>query len=197
MELIGLYLIACVLLVAAGVAKSIRPTDTARALTAIVPMPLGRMRALVRIGSLAEAALGALALALPRPGPAGLVAASYAAFAVVVLVARSRGGAIASCGCFGTPDTPATLLHVVVDLVLAGAAVAVAAAAAASGAASTAAADRSAGTIASILSRQPLHGVPLILVSALGAWLTYLAISVMAELQGARRLTAVTFRSGS
>ncbi len=36
----------------------------------------------------------------------------------VVAYARSRGGALASCGCFGTPDTPATLLHVVVDLVV-------------------------------------------------------------------------------
>ena len=53
-----------------------------------------------------------------RSRPA-LVAGSFAGFAVVVAFARHRGGAIASCGCFGTPDTPATLVHVAVNTGLA------------------------------------------------------------------------------
>jgi hypothetical protein len=182
LELIGLYLVGCALLVLAGTAKMIRPGDTARALSAIVPLPLTRTRTLVRAGATAEAALGVLALAYPRTLTAGLVALSYAAFATFVILARAKGGPIASCGCFGTPDTPATLVHVVINvgLALAGGAVAVAG---------------PSGTIVSILSTQPLHGLPLVLVSALCVWLTFLAISVLGALQAARRLVGTTFRS--
>ena len=89
---------------------------------------------------------------------------------------------MASCGCFGTPDTPATMLHVLVDLGLAAAAGCVAAA-------------QPSGSMVSILAAQPLDGVPLVAVSALAAWLTYLVISALAGLQAARRLTAVSHRS--
>ncbi len=77
MELIGLYLIAAGLLVVAGVAKAARPDDTARAMAALLPgsPPLRLLRGVVRVGALAEAALGAVALAFPRPATAALVAA--------------------------------------------------------------------------------------------------------------------------
>ncbi|MBF6555605.1 MAG: hypothetical protein IVW52_05440 [Acidimicrobiales bacterium] len=182
MELIGVFLVACGLLMAAGVAKAIRPDDTARALAAVFPVPMQTVRTAVRMGSIAEALLGAAALVVPRTASAALVAMSYAAFAVVVALARSKGGAIASCGCFGTPDTPATAVHIVVNVGLAVSASAVAMA-------------NPAGTIVSILSREPLHGVPLVALSALCGWLAYLAISALASLQGARRLTAISFRS--
>jgi hypothetical protein len=180
MELIGLYLMAGGLLVAAGVAKAIRPDDTARALAALTPLGAQTMRTLVRAGAVAETALGVTALALPRPWSAGLVALSYAAFAGFVAYARSTGGAIASCGCFGTPDTPATLAHVIIDGALAVAAAAVAWSA-------------PSGTLVTVLSHQPARGIPLVAVSALGGWLVYLAISVLAGLQGARALTGITF----
>jgi len=182
MELIGLYLVACALLVAAGTAKAVRPTDTARALATFVPQPLARIRAVVRFGSVAEATLGCIAILFPRAVPAGLVALSFAGFAVVIAVARQEGGAISSCGCFGTPDTPATMLHVVVNIGLAVAAASVAVAG-------------PTGSILSILARQPGHGLPLIVASAVCAWLTYLAISALAGLQAVRRLTGVEFRS--
>ncbi len=179
MDVIGLYLIACVLLVAAGLAKAARPDDTARALAALVPgrgMPLVRLRLAVRAGALAEAALGLFALALPRPVTAALVAASYLCFAGVVLAARRRGGSLATCGCFGRPDTPPTLVHVLLDLVLAIAAVVLAAAAPRQ------------GTLVTSLAHQPRAGLPLVFVSAVGAWLTLLALSALGELEGARRL---------
>jgi hypothetical protein len=179
-ELIGLYLVACVLLVAAGTAKAVRPTDTARSLAAVVHLPEGTVRTAVVVGSMAEAALGTIALLYPRTASACLVAASYAVFAVVVASIRSRGGAIASCGCFGTPDTPATIPHVVVNACLSLSAVAVAVAG-------------PSGSILSVLSSQPLDGVPLVMGSALGAWLAYLVISALSRLQAARRLTAVSF----
>jgi hypothetical protein len=180
-ELIGLYLVGCGLLVAAGTAKAIHPDDTARALAALVPLGLRPLRRLVRAGAAAEAALGVTALVLPRPWSAGLVALSFTAFAVFVASARRAGGAVASCGCFGTPDTPATLAHVTVNAALAGAAAVVAGTA-------------PSGTLVSILSDQPLLGVPLVVASALCAWLVYLVVSVLASLQAARTLTGVTHR---
>jgi len=179
-ELIGLYLVACGLLVAAGLAKAVRPDDTARALATALRLRRRTARTLVRVGSVLEVALGAIALVLPRPWWATLVALSYVAFAGFVAYARSTGGAIASCGCFGTPDTPATLVHIVVNAVLALSAVAVAVAA-------------PSGTLVTVLARQPGHGVPLVAVSALAGWLIYLAVSVLAALQAARALTDVSF----
>ena len=132
MELIGPYLVACALLLIAGVMKVVRPDDTARAVALVVPDRLRRplqfrvLRVLIRIGALAEVALGTVAIFLPRPLPAALVATSYAVFVGMVLYVRSRGGSLASCGCFGTLDTPATRLHAVINLGLVIPAVAVA-----------------------------------------------------------------------
>jgi hypothetical protein len=179
-ELIGPYLVACVLLVGAGAVKAWRPDDTARALAPLVPSAVGsrlgflQMRRVVRGVATAEFALGAAAAALPRPLLAGCVAASYLAFAAVVAYARSRGGALASCGCFGRPDTPATPLHIALDLVLAVAA------------AVEAVSTSGAVSLSSVLSAQPLHGAPLLLLAAVGAWLTYLTLSLLAALHATR-----------
>lgn len=178
MELIGLYLIAAGLLVAAGAGKAARPDDTARAMAALLPgAPSFRLlRWSVRMGALAEAALGVLAVVFPRPATAALVALSYLCFFGVVAFARWRGGPLATCGCFGRPDTPPTALHLVVDLALAGAALAVAASASGH------------GTLATLLAHQPGAGFPLLFVSAVGVWLTAMALSALAALAGARRL---------
>ena len=180
MELIGLYLIAAALLVAAGIAKAVRPDDTARALSALLPRGHApaqrRLRGAVRAGALAEAMLGLVALVVPRPVTAALVALSYALFAIVVAFARVRGGPLATCGYFGRPDTPATRLHVAVNLALAGAVVVVAIGA------------PNGGSVATLLAHQPWAGLPLLFVSAVGLWLTFLAFSALAALEGARRL---------
>jgi hypothetical protein len=177
-ELIGLYLIAAGLLCMAGVAKAARPDDTARAMATLVPgPPPSVMRWLVRAGAVAEAVLGALALAFPRPATATLVALSYAGFFAVVVYARLRGRPLATCGCFGRPDTPPTALHLVVDLVLAAAAAAVAVGASPH------------GTLATQLAHQPWAGLPLLFVSAVGLWLTALALSSLGALAAARRAT--------
>jgi hypothetical protein len=174
-ELIGLYLVASYLLVAAGLGKAIRPDATARALAAL-PVnrwPVRWVQRLVRVGSLAELSLGLVGLAFPGSGVAWLVAASYAAFAAVVAMVRSSGGSLASCGCFGTPDTPATTVHVAVDVALCAAATGVAVA-------------HPAGSMLRVLAHQPAAGVPLVAVSALAAWLAYLAVSALSDLQAAR-----------
>ncbi len=148
MELIGLYLVAAALLVGAGVAKAVRPDDTARAFGSTFRVPPERLRAWVRVGAAVEAGVGVVALVWPGPIPAALVAASYFGFAATLAVVRSTGGAIASCGCFGSPDTPATATHVVVDICLGAAAVAVAAAGIR-------------GSVLGLLAAQPWRGVPL------------------------------------
>lgn len=182
MELIGVYLVACGLLVAAGAAKALRPADTARAVVLLVPdwVPLSRSlrvtRSAVRVGALAEATLGAVALLFPRPLTAALVAASYALFVCVVAYAVHRGGALATCGCFGRPVTPATRLHVAVNVVLFAAAALVALR------------PPDVTSLFALLDHQPWLGLPLLFVSGVGVWVTYLALSPLAALEGARRL---------
>jgi hypothetical protein len=177
-ELIGLYLVAAGLLVVAGVGKAMRPDDTARALAVLSPgsPSLRPLRWAVRLGALAEAGLGVVAILFPRPVTAALVSFSYVCFAVVVAFARQRGGPLATCGCFGRPDTPPTLLHLVLDLALAGAAAAVAVGAPGD------------GSLVAQLAHQPGAGLPLLFVSAVGIWLTALALSALAALTAARRL---------
>ena len=175
MELIGLFLVASTLLVVAGVAKAVRPDDTARALTALASKPLrSRWRTAVRVSAIVEAGIGIAALALPRPSTAALVATSYAAFGGVVVLARRRGGPLATCGCFGRPDTPPTLVHLVLNLLFLATAVAVALTAPAE------------ATLGSTLASEPGAGIPLVFVSAVGVWLSALAMSALGRLQGAR-----------
>jgi hypothetical protein len=186
MELIGLYLIAAGLLCVAGVAKAAHPDDTALAMAALIPgrLPLRLVCSIVRAGALAEAALGAVAIVFPRPLTAGLVALSYVVFSAVVVYARMRGGPLATCGCFGRPDTPPTALHLVIDLSLATVATTVALSAPAQ------------STLALQLAHQPWAGVPLLFVSAVGLWLTTLALSALGALTAARRV-AVPGRVGA
>ena len=183
MELIGPYLAACLLLVVAGLSKSVRPLDTARAVSAVIPLPLTAARTLVRVGAAAEVVIGAVGAIHPSPVAAVLVAASYLVFASFVVVARARGGSLATCGCFGTPDTPATRLHVVVNLGLAGSAAVVAATV-------------PAAWLTTLLSAQPWHGVPLVGLSVLCAWMVFLALTRLAELGAARRRLGLTRERG-
>ncbi len=182
MELIGVFFVACGLLVLAGLAKAIRPDDTARALVLLLPgnparaPSVGFARRVVRFGALLEAALGVAAVLFPRPLPAALVATSYVVFAVVVLFARRSGGVLATCGCFGRADTPPTILHVVLNLVFVAAAVALTFH------------PPNPASLYAFLGQQPWLGLPLMFVSGVGIWLAYLALSPLASLEAARGL---------
>jgi hypothetical protein len=182
MELIGIFFIACGLLVLAGVAKAIRPDDTARALVQLVPRKTSRIPSLnltrrtVRIGALVEAALGVCALLFPRPVTAALVAISYTLFVCTVVYARRHDGPLSTCGCFGRPDTPATGLHVVLNVAFVATALVVALH------------PPHFTTLASLLTDQPWNGAPLLLASGVGVWLSYLALSPLTALEAARRL---------
>jgi hypothetical protein len=173
LELIGLYLVGSTLLVLAGVAKTIHPSDTARALAEVLPGRLD-LRGLIRIGAAAEAVIGGVAFFLPRTIPAALVCTSYLSFAAYVAYVRHRHGPLATCGCFGQPDTPATWLHVLVNLVLAVAAGVIAVR------------SSSTSTLRSVLTAQPWDGLPLLLAGAVGVWLTYQALALLPTLATAR-----------
>ncbi|MGH9055088.1 MAG: MauE/DoxX family redox-associated membrane protein [Acidimicrobiales bacterium] len=148
------FLAAAVLLGVAGCAKVARPDSTARALQAA---GVKASRFLVRTGAAAEVALCIAAFAAPGPVTGGLVAASYAGFAVFVAAALRRGWALSSCGCFGRPDTPPTYAHAGVDVAACAAAVWWACTAPAS--------------IGGAFAHQPWHGGPLVFVTAVLAGL--------------------------
>jgi Methylamine utilisation protein MauE len=176
MELIGLFLVASALLVVAGIAKAVQPGDTAGALAVLASRPFRpRWRTAVRVGAIGEAGIGIAALALPRPTTAALVATSYAVFTGVVVLARRRGGPLATCGCFGRPDTPPTLVHLALNVLFLAAALTVTLTAPAK------------ATLGSALASEPGAGIPLVFVSAVGVWLSVLAMSALGRLQGARR----------
>lgn len=190
-------LAAALLLVVAGVAKLVRPHDTARALAALAASrgrgqraaspatssgrlgslgslgslaSLGAAVALVRVGALLEAALGALAIAVPGAVTDSMTAVSYGLFTAFVLVARRRGGALATCGCFGKPDTPPTLAHVVLTAGFTLAAIA--------GALSS----PGAASLTSVLSREPASGVPLVALTLAISWFAWMVMTGLARL---------------
>jgi hypothetical protein len=174
MPTLGIYLMGAALLVLAGVAKAVRPADTARALAAVLPgTPTGMWRPAVRLLAATEAVVGAAAIARPGRAVAVVVAVSYLAFTAWVLWARAHDGALSSCGCFGTPDVPPTLAHAAVNAVVA------------AGAAGVAVSDPS-GSVISVLSAQYLDGVPLVAASLVAGWLAFLVMSPLAKLAALR-----------
>ena len=158
----GPYLAATVLLGAAGAAKLARPADTANALrVARLPSRPG----VVRAGAAGEVALALAALLWPGPVTGALVAAAYAAFAGFVTLALRRGWPLASCGCFGRPDTPPTAAHAALD---AGAAVA-------AGWWAAAWSGQAAGShLWQVFVHQPWHGAPLMILTLAVTGLAYL-----------------------
>jgi hypothetical protein len=156
----GLYVSAVVLLGAAGVAKVARPADTA---TALGSAGLRVGRNLVRAGAMAEVAVAVAALVAPGPVPGILVAVSYLGFAAFIAAALVRHWPVASCGCFGRPDTKPTVAHLVLN----------AAAVAAAGWWVVA----SHATVGQVFVHEPWAGVPLGLATAVCCLLAYLVFT--------------------
>ena len=167
--LIGPYLASALLLVVAGGGKLVDPLPLVRALRS-VRLPVGPN--VVRVLAGAEVALGLVAALAGSRAAAGLVCLSYLAFTAFVLVARSVGGVLASCGCFGRSDTPPTTLHVIVTAAAAGTAGAVAL--------------RPLGPLPDLLAAGPWAGVPLLLATAALAAGAYLVLALLPGLHAAR-----------
>lgn len=166
----GPFLIACVLLGAAGAAKAVDPVTTVGALRgAGLRVPGG----VVRVGGAVEAVVAVAAALTGAPVLAAVVALSYLAFTGFVLVALTRKLPIGSCGCFGRVDTPPSPLHVVLDL---GAVVAAVGAMSAGGAAG----------LVDGYSALPLAGLPFLLLVAVGAYAAFAAMTVVPQLVALR-----------
>lgn len=164
---IGLFSVACVLLLVGGTAKAARPNDTAHALHLVgAPVPA----AVVRVGGALEAALGGWALLAANRASALLVGASYVAFFVFVAVAKVRRLPIASCGCFGRLDTPPSVVHLAIDLAAVVAAVMVAI-------------DPGDG-IRRVLETQPASGVPYAVLLVVGTVATLAALTALPRALG-------------
>jgi hypothetical protein len=150
-------LVAAALLVVAGAAKVADPVNTVGALRA---MRLPASPALVRVGAAVEATVGAAAALVGGSVWWSLVAASYVAFTAFVVAALRTGTMIGSCGCFGHEDTPPHPVHVVLDLALAGVAIAAAVQ----------------GLVpATSIADHPGWGIVVVALSALGVYLVYAA----------------------
>ena len=161
----GPFLIAALLLGAAGIAKAIEPTMTVGALRRFgIPVPSGAVRGL----GVLEALLAVAAAVTGSPILAVGVAASYLLFSVFVVIARARRLPIGSCGCFGRIDTPPSWLHVAVNLAAAASALGVAA--------------RDGGGLGATLGHQPLAGIPFLALVGVGAYAAFTALTVVPQL---------------
>ncbi len=163
--LTGPYFIAVLLLGLAGAPKVVRPDDTAGAL-ASVGWPSARW--LVRLGGAVEVGIAVAALA-GLPAAPWLIAACYAGFVIFVAVALRYGGLVASCGCFGRPDTPPTRTHL-------------AFVAACSVSAGLVALSGAVGSLLTALRAQPAAGVPFLLALATGTCLGLLLLERLPQL---------------
>ena len=110
--------VAALVMAVAGAAKIVRPVPTVTALkTAGIKIPVSLVRGL----SLFELFIAGAALTDAGAAWRILLAGSYVAFAGFVAFALARHIPLASCGCFGEPDTPPTALHVWLNGLLAAA----------------------------------------------------------------------------
>jgi len=102
-----------VLLIVTGIAKLIRPTETARAVASLgIPEHKGVGLA---IGA-GEVMIGSAALILAHPAAYAIQGTTYLLFTAWVLVALRRDIPLASCGCLGRSDTPPYWGHLLLDV---------------------------------------------------------------------------------
>jgi hypothetical protein len=149
------------LLAVGGALKLRQPANTVNALRA-AGLPASDTG--VRILAAAELIIGVGTLVAEGPLFPALLGLSYAGFTAFVAYALAKHTPLDTCGCFGTPDTPPTVLHL---LITAGAAVTGFAAAA------------TGTSVAEVVGDQPWAGIPFILMSVLMAYLAYLVMAVL------------------
>lgn len=184
MSFVGVHLAGCIVLVVAGLAKAARPDELAAVLGRLVRVTRPSARRVVRFLAAIETVVGVTAFLWPAGAVSLLVAASYVSFTAYVAYLRWSDEPIASCGCFGTPDTPATRAHIVVTATFAIAALG----------AALAPVD---GGIIGVLRAQPGAGLPLMLGALVVAGLAVAVLTRHAEVQSVRAMyvEAGTFAS--
>ncbi len=109
------YLVAAVLLGAAGAAKTLAPEPASATLARL---RLYHAQWAVRLLGLVELVVATSAFILGGTAPATALAALYAGFAVVAAT-LVRSGPTTPCGCFGPIEMPVTERHVTVNILAA------------------------------------------------------------------------------
>lgn len=119
--LLGPLLVTVLVLAAAGSLKTLRPQPTATVIAAF-PLALGDPArvALARLLGIFEVAVSIWALTTLSSEAFAVVAGLYVLFAAFVLSSLSGSLPVASCGCFGSDDSPPTVGHLVFNAVAAG-----------------------------------------------------------------------------
>ena len=154
---------SAILLAIAGTSKVLRPANTSHALRSL-GLPASPF--LVRLLAVAEIGVAVGALAVGGRLAWLLVAGAYLGFTCFVVLAMSRGGAVSSCGCFGAPDTPPTLVHVLVTV-------------AASAVAFAVAFGRPPGPLHDAMADMPVQGLPFLFVTGCCVWFAHTAVAVL------------------
>ena len=111
----AVYLMAAVLLGAAGAAKATAPEPAS---SALARLQLYHRLWAVRLLGVVELAVAVSAFIVGGFVPATALAALYAAFAVVA-AAMVRSGSEVPCGCFGRIEMPTTWRHVTANILAA------------------------------------------------------------------------------
>ena len=154
---------SAILLAIGGTSKLLGPANTSHALRGLgLPAaPFG-----VRVLAAAEIGVAVGALAAGSRYAWLLVAGAYLGFTGFVVFAMARGGAVSSCGCFGAPDTPPTLVHVLLT-------------ASASALAFATAFGHPPGPVLDALADMPLLGLPFLLATGCCVWFAHAAVTVL------------------
>jgi hypothetical protein len=183
--LAGPVLALAALLAFSGVQKVAAPDAAAQAMRAAgLPGTSGSAGELGgRLLGLTEVSVAVAALVWGNAATAAALAVVYAAFALFSWRLLARTGATASCGCFGPAEAPVTRLHVALNAVaaLAGAAAVV----------------WPTGDVVAVLADQPLAGLPFVVLTGLAAWLWYVMLEVVPDLQAAMASVDTTGEDGA
>jgi uncharacterized membrane protein YphA (DoxX/SURF4 family) len=159
---------ACAVLVVAGAAKLRKPDPTVGALRgAGIPAGHGAVRAL----AVGEIVLGSSAILTGAPIAAAAVAAVYLGFAGFVAASLRSGRMVQTCGCFGSPDVPATRGHVAINVACA--------------AVGLAAAATTPASLSEVLDEGPA-GATLVLLSAVATFEIVILLAVQPLVRAAR-----------
>jgi uncharacterized membrane protein YphA (DoxX/SURF4 family) len=153
----GLFFVVCEVLIISGITKVLSPSPTSAALSDVgLPSSTFYVRCL-GFGEVVFGILGIIFGGRYFPLFIGCLFAFFSIFMVIAL----RNGHMASCGCFGSSDTPPSIIHLLANL---GFMVISLIAVGTSG-------------LRDMLEKQPGYGVPFLISILLGALLIFLCLS--------------------
>lgn len=163
MALAGAFDIAALVVALGGALKLAHPLPTQQALRS-VGLPHRRGAAL-SLGA-TELLLGSAAFVFGGRVAALALAVAYTAFGIFVAIAMRQGGD-AQCGCFGRANTPPTIIHLFLNVLSAGVAVA--------------AFTYPVPSLEAMISTQPAWGLPYLGFVLLGTYLVYIIDTTLPE----------------